>query len=253
MKKILLLYSLILSVFLVSCTGPLEEVQESTPLLFESLSYEIKSGDQKKVGDISYRVTRMQDMLSVSEVKFYNKEFLTGLHQDLKSEKNYVLSNDYVITGYSEKEYLDNKLRFTSEKTFKADEESLAIHSKNEEIMPDSKNNAAEFTIFYPIDQKVSEDAIIQLFYLSSFKNSPNKYLFYLNFQGESDFVHFIGEATIEHPLTGKKVSVYKFLTDSLSKTYVWVEQDTGLVLKKEEQLNEVTTLISTLKEVNPI
>ncbi|MFB6367345.1 hypothetical protein ACFCP7_25510 [Paenibacillus elgii] len=205
-------------------------------LKFSSLSYKITNKDTE-VGDTKIELKPENNLLEIREEVVYNREFVDELSDDLTSSRKYTVDTNFSLLGYEEIEKVGSEERFKNNQTVEKNREFQKVITKI--------NNENKNIVYLPIKESIYVQSMGQLKFMF-LKKINSEVTFNTLTNGIIESVIVIDSEILEIPALGKR-NAYKMHTKNNRDNYYWIDIESGVLLKKEEIINERLTLISTL------
>lgn len=205
-------------------------------LKFSSLSYKITNKDIE-VGGTKIELKPENNLLEIREEVVYNREFVDELSDDLTSSRKYTVGTNFSLMGYEEIEKVGSEERFKNSQTVEKNREFQKVITKI--------NNENKNIVYLPIKESIYVQSMGQLKFMF-LKKINSEVTFNTLTNGIIESLIVIDSEVLEIPALGKR-NAYKMHTKNNRDNYYWIDIECGVLLKKEEIINERLTLISTL------
>ncbi|CAM4495123.1 MAG: hypothetical protein E7L01_16535 [Paenibacillus macerans] len=157
---------------------------------------------------------------------------------NIKNIREYEFSKKLILQSYTEREYLDDNLRYEDIKKVLNINGAKIVESTITEFKQQVDNTNVDRKLVLPPDSNLQEGSIYYVLFSYLEKQSSEKYHFYTDLDGSSGYLESYGQELIN--VNGKnKKNTIKLETNVPVKTELWYDQDTGVLLKKIEYFNQ--------------
>ncbi len=242
MKKIKYIL-IILCFLLLGCSAVNQHITESS--LFNkihSLKYNAFIGEEY-IGDVYFVLDKSSSGYLVKEIKEYNGKFLKNIDETILNEKTYYFDKDFNLYEFTEKEEIDGDLTFEYSQKLVEKDKYLEVSVIEEDgdkgevfILPKSsiKPYIYKSRIFDIIENKTL---------------NKDEYYFHLDTFSTIGYYKVSDIEKICIDILGDR-DAYKLSFDGYFGESIWIEKDTKLLVKIEENYGSDFTIVSKLSEI---
>ncbi|MGE5422077.1 MAG: hypothetical protein ACM3QW_02340 [Ignavibacteriales bacterium] len=244
-KVLRLIISLVIILGLVHTMGCDYSGNSPAKPKYKELKYIIYNQD-KEVGTLNYTIRLVNDKLSVTETKTFHSSFLTTLKEEVKNHRTYLINKNYSIIKYIEDEYVNNKLHLKITQLASNIGNCKEVTTTVKQI--DGKNTKV-------VDKKVCRFPADNIVYVNAMRENmfswngnlvpeSKKYYFFVDSEGFIGNNYVEGSEIITNKRLGKR-DTFRVVTDYPYKTYLWIDKQNLIILKKEEQMENGLILVT--------
>ncbi|GIP11802.1 hypothetical protein NYE69_00970 [Paenibacillus sp. FSL R5-0527] len=237
-KLIIIVISIFITFMLTSCKPTGNNIHlEEKEFPFHYVTYKIFEKNSK-VGELEISLRDSNKKTIIKEVKFLDGDKLPGIGLNIKNIREYEFSKKLILQSYTEREYLDDNLRYEDIKKVLNINGAKIVESTITEFKQQVDNTNVDRKLVLPPDSNLQEGSIYYVLFSYLEKQSNEKYHFYTDLDGSSGYLESYGQELIN--VNGKnKKNTIKLETNVPVKTELWYDQDTGVLLKKIEYFNQ--------------
>ncbi|MBE6069863.1 MAG: hypothetical protein E6Y08_03865 [Paenibacillus sp.] len=204
---------------------------------FQYVNYEIFEKNSK-VGELEVSLNDTNAKIIIKEVKLLDGDKLPGIGLNIKNVREYELSKEVILTSYTEKEYLNDILRYEDNKKVVYDDGARIVESTITEYKQQADNIKVNRKLVLAPDSNLQVGSIYYVLYPYLEQQLSGKYHFYTDLEGSSGYVESTGQELLKINEKIEK-NTFKLQTNIPMKTELWYDKDTGILLKKIEYYNK--------------
>ncbi len=220
-----------------------QNVYDFNQLKFKKLTYNsFKNESPLVVGTTIMEFRKNNENQIITIQKKYSPEFLTGIKDTVVNSRIYTIDPSFSLVNFEETETIgkDDRLNFEQKVNYE-----YAYSEINTIIIGKEKTDSS---INLPPNQRIftKEMGFLSLMFLKEL--SSKKYIFYLDAEGYIQNYKLEKKETINIKELGNRTA-YKLISTTPSETYIWIDTENNVLLKKEEHLSGGNTLTTILNK----